>query len=95
MCVYFAPVIDLVWKDRRHGGRLETNMSPTSDVSGPLRLLCLSLNDLHVTCVNVSGGPTIMKRVGVVILFLFKPQCHHSFSCAIPDPWFSVSRCIT
>lgn len=45
-------------------------MSPTSDVSGPLRLLCLSLYDLHVTCVNVSGGPTIIERVGVVILFL-------------------------
>lgn len=62
-------------------------MSLSSDVFGPLRLLCLSLYDLHVTCVNVSGGPTIIERVGVVILFLFKPQCHHSFPSAIPDPW--------
>lgn len=50
--------------------------------------------DLHVTCVNVSGGPTIKKRVGVVILFLFKPQCHHNFLRA-PAPWISVSQCIT
>lgn len=64
-------------------------MSLSSDVAGPLRLLCLSLDDLHVTCVNVSGGPTIMKRVGVVILFSFKPQCHYSFS-TLPAPWVSL-----
>lgn len=69
-------------------------MSPSSDVAGPLRLLCLSLDDLHVTCVNVSGRPTIMKREGVVTLFLFKPQCHHSF-LRNPSSLVSVLQCIT